>query len=42
MADPARDNRVVFAIDGMDNVTHQMYSRGCELDRVLENAPSIY
>ena len=38
---PARDNRVVFAIDGMDNVTHQMYRRGCELDRVLENAQAF-
>ena len=26
----ANDNRVVFAIDGLDNVTHQMYRRGCE------------
>ena len=38
---PARDNRVVFAIDGMDNVTHQMYRRGCDLDRVFENAQAF-
>lgn len=37
----ANDNRVVFAIDGLDNVTHQMYRRGCELDRVLENAQAF-
>ncbi len=35
---PAIDNRVVFAIDGLDNVTHQMYRRGCEFERVMENA----
>mgnify|MGYP001500707333 CR=1 FL=1 len=35
------DNRVVFAIDGLDNVTHQMYRRGCEYDRVIENAQAF-
>lgn len=37
----ANENRIVFAIDGMDNVTHQMYRRGCELDRVFENAQAF-
>lgn len=35
------DNRVVFAIDGLDNVTHQMYRRGCEYNRVIENAQAF-
>lgn len=35
------ENRVVFGIDGLDNITHQLYRRGCDFDRVMENAQAF-
>ena len=29
---------IVFALDGVDDVTHPMYRRGVNFDKVIENA----
>jgi len=37
----SRDSIVIFAIDGIDDYTHQLYRRGVNLNKVLENAKAV-
>lgn len=34
------NSQVIFALDGTDNETHQQYRKGCDYNKVLENAVS--
>jgi hypothetical protein len=37
----SRDSIVIFALDGIDDATHQMYRRGVNFDKALANAKTV-